>query len=183
VTDTLIDYDPNDTGDIPPIDDLGIEATRDLSSHARRRDTTGEATQNLGPYSEFARRIRRPASDETAKMKLVDVPLGLSTGDLAPYWDIEPDSTVTFGVVYQAAATIDGELRPAAPGPFPVPLPPDPKPDPKPGYAGRHRLGLRGRAARGLRAPLWARVAIGAGLIVLAGAYAGLVLAALAVFW
>jgi hypothetical protein len=182
MTDVLLDYDPNDTGDIPPLPgetrtriDLG-EKTRDLSARRQRRDTTDEATRNLGPYVEFSHPIRRPISDVTAKTVLVDAPLGLSPGDLAPYWDIEPDSTVTFGVVYQAAATIDGELRPAAPGPLPSPLPPPPPPAPQPSdYAGRHRLTWNGRVRR---------VLTGMGVVGLAlvAIWAGLTLAAVAVF-
>jgi hypothetical protein len=95
MTDTLLDYDPNDTGEIARIqtpttdlvtgeihhiDDLGLEPTRNLA--AERDRLLGEQTQNIGPYAEFSRPIRRP--DLTGELPaLIDVPLGLSGGNLA----------------------------------------------------------------------------------------------------
>lgn len=181
MTDVLLD--PNDTGEIPPPPgqtrtriDLG-EKTRDLSDRRNRRDTTDEATRNLAHEIAGLPPRRRPASNEAAKTRLIDAPLGLAGENFgSPRWDIELDSTVMFGVVYQAAATLDGDLRPAAPGPRPTgPLPPNPPPTPQKGYAGRHRLSWGGRVRRLLAGMGVVGLALGA-------IWAGLILAAVAVF-
>ena len=170
--------DRADSGEIPHIDDLGIGATRDLSGHVGRRDTTDECTRNLAHEIAGLPPRRRPVSNENTKTRLIDSPLGLSGDNFGrPRWDLEPDSTLVFGVVYHAAATIDGDLRPAAPGPFPTPLPPTPPPapQPQPGYAGRHRLTF-GRRMRRLLAGLGV---VGAALVAI---WLGLFVAGLAVF-
>jgi hypothetical protein len=87
MTDTLLDYDPNDTGEIARIetpatdlatgeihhiDDLGLEPTRNLA--AERDRLLGEQTQNIGPYAEFSHPIRRPAHDDTREVAPVTAP-------------------------------------------------------------------------------------------------------------
>jgi len=156
VTGTLLDYDPNDTGEIPrPV------------GETRTRIDIGETTQPID-------------------RRIVDAP----SFDAIPRRVIDMDDTVTFhipatiGVVADtqqltllgSVAGVDGELRPAAPGPFPGPLPPNPAPAPapKPGYVGRHRLSWGGRVRR-----LLARAGVAGALVV--AVWAGLVLAALVV--
>jgi hypothetical protein len=121
VTDTLIDYDPNDTGDIPPIDDLGIEATRDLSSHVHRRDTAGEHTRNLAHDIAGLPPRRRPDHDHTIEMSLIEPPLGLSHGDLEPVSGV-PTVFLTEEDV-QPADDLEGPQKPV-----PAPRPPQPAP-------------------------------------------------------
>jgi len=169
--------DRADSGEIPPIDDLGVKPIRDLSDRLHRRDTTDECTRNLAHEIAGLPPRRRPTASQTVDFTLVDAPLGLAGDNFGrPHWDIEPVDTLVFGVVYHAAATVDGELRPAAPGPLPTPLPPTPPPapQPKPGYAGRHRLTF-GRRVRRLLAGMGI---IGAALVAI---WAGLTVAALAV--
>jgi hypothetical protein len=121
MTDTLLDYDPNDTGDIPPIDDLGLDATRDLSSHAHRRDTTGEATRNLAHEIAGLPPRRRPDHDPTIEMSLIEPPLGLSHGDLAPVSGV-PAVFLTEEDM-QPADDLEGPQKPV-----PAPKPPQPAP-------------------------------------------------------
>jgi len=71
--------DRADSGEIPSFDDLGIEATRDLSAHRRRRDTTAELTQNLAHEIAGLPPRRRP--DATGEIPLlIDAPLGMLEG-------------------------------------------------------------------------------------------------------
>jgi hypothetical protein len=214
MTDTLLDYDPNDSGGItrlPGETRIRID-TADLHS-----DETGERTQNLGRYAIHA-----------------------SVVGAIPRKVIDLDDTVTFhipetiGVVADTqtltllgslTATPGGELRPAAPGPRPTgPLPPTPPPTPPSkyddpaetgvnifgglgehlpegpdNYVGRHRhpeglapvedvapavVGqyweMRRPAHERRPSPWWALgAAVAAGLAI----WAGLILAAVAVFW
>jgi hypothetical protein len=115
---------PDDSGEVARL--RGETRTRII------RADTGENTQNLGRYAIHA-----------------------SVVGAIPRKVIELDDTVTFhmpetiGVVADTetltllgslTAGLDGDLRPAAPGPRPTgPLPPNPPPAPKPGYVGRHR--------------------------------------------
>jgi hypothetical protein len=164
MTDTLLDYDPNDSGEVARLP--GEYRTR-IDAAALHSDETGENTQNLGRYAIHA-----------------------SVVGAIPRKVIELDDTVTFhipqtiGVVADTqtltllgslTATPDGELRPAAPGPKPGPLPPNPPPAPKPGYVGRHRLSWGGRARRLL-------AGMGVVGLTLGAIWAGLILAAVAVF-
>jgi len=133
------------------------------------------------------RRMRIDLGDPTQRIdpRLISAP----SFDAVPRKTFDLDDTViylpqTIGVVPDterlsllgSVAGLDGELRPAAPGPFPTPLPPTPPPAPKPepGYAGRHRLTL-GRRVRRLIAGMGI---IGAALVAI---WAGLTVAALAV--
>lgn len=179
MTEALIDH--ADSGEIPRLPgehrtriDLG-EATRDLRSF--RRDTTEEHTENLAHHIAGLPPRRRPVSDVTAEARLIDAPLGLAGANFGQPRVIDLEKTAMFGVVYNAAATVDGELRPAAPGPLPTPLPPDPQPapEPEPAYTGRHRLTL-GRRVRRFVAGMGV---VGAAVVAI---WAGLILAAAAVF-
>jgi hypothetical protein len=145
MTDTLLDYDPNDSGGITRLP--GEDRTVII------RFDTGEQTKNL-------REERDAILAATGRMRYGNVvPQSLVTGhgydpEAHPGPIVDLVDTVTFhipetiGVVADTqhltllgspTATVDGDLRPAAPGPFPVPLPPNPPPAPKPGYVGRHR--------------------------------------------
>jgi hypothetical protein len=120
MTGTLLDYDPNDTGDIPTGDiprQIGEERI------VIRRDTTGEDTRNLSHEIAGLPPRRRPAADETARMRLIEPALGLNHHDMSRV--IEIDDTVTY-----MPATI-GLAGPQDP---PPPLPPAPRPSVPPQY-------------------------------------------------
>jgi len=97
MTDTLLDYDPNDSGEISR--PVGEKLTVIL-----RRDTTGETTQNLGQYF-------RP-----------DVPF-----DAIPRRIVDLDDTVTFHSPMNVATGLTGPQIPPTPDPVPPPPPPQPK--------------------------------------------------------
>jgi hypothetical protein len=113
--------DRADSGDIHRFDDLGIEATRDLSSHARRRDTTDEATRNLAHEIAGLPPRRRPDHDPTIEMSLIEPPLGLSHGDLEPVSGV-PTVFLTEEDV-QPVEDLEGPQKPV-----PAPRPPQPAP-------------------------------------------------------
>lgn len=169
MTDTLLDYDPNDTGDIPTgrIDDLSTEPTRDLRAY---RDL-GEPTQRINPILRGDSPFPSPLRHNNT------VPDSLVTGhgydpEANPGPIIEMDNTVTFHVPDQAAAQpiaplervadetavhsildslagaragLDGELEGPQKPPPPLPKPPS---QAVPGkgrrYAGRHRKAVQG---------------------------------------
>jgi hypothetical protein len=113
--------DRADSGDIHRFDDLGIEATRDLSSHAHRRDTTDEATRNLAHDIAGLPPRRRPDHDPTIEMSLIEPPLGLSHGDLEPVSGV-PAVFLTEEDM-QPAEDLEGPQKPV-----PAPRPPQPAP-------------------------------------------------------
>jgi hypothetical protein len=182
MTDTLIDYDPNDSGEVAR-----------LPGEHRTRIDLGEATQNLNPYLV-------PSGPFPIPLRYSDaVPDSLVTGhgydpEAHPGPVVDMVDTVTFPPppLYDAqpiapwervadtaqlsllgsVAGIDGELNPPPPGPDPLPPPPPPKPR----YVGRHRLTWGGRVRR-----LLARMGVVG--VALAAIWAGLVLAAVGVFW
>jgi hypothetical protein len=143
-----------------------------------RRDTTTEDTRNLAHEIAGLPPRRRPAADETVRMRLIEPALGLNHHDMARV--IEIDDTVTFGLAgpqgpapapkpprpsvppqYDMTATVDGELVPAGPGevterlilrrsvPYVIPA------DAEPWFGARHRR----------PAPAWTRWAIGVGTL------------------
>jgi hypothetical protein len=113
--------DRADSGDIHRFDDLGIEATRDLSSHVHRRDTTDEATRNLAHEIAGLPPRRRPESDPTIGTSLIEPPLGLSHGDLEPVPGV-PAVFLTEEDM-QPADDLEGPQKPV-----PAPRPPQPAP-------------------------------------------------------
>ena len=152
MTDTLLD--PNDTGEIPR-----------LVGETRIRIDTGEATQNLAEYARVMppmAAIPRRVFDLDDTVIYMPETIGVVGLDDKPYpkppyplppnpkydlaaaqpvapWERVVD-TGRLTILGSLTAAPDGELRPAAPGPFPVPLPPTPPPAPQPsGYVGRHR--------------------------------------------
>jgi hypothetical protein len=142
-----------------------------------RRDTTGEDTQNLGKYfrpdAPFGYLRKTINIDDT----VVYMPetIGLA-GPQDPPPPLPPQPVPP---KYDMTATVDGELAPAGPGEVterlllrksvPYVIPAD------------ARRWSRARHAKTI--PPWVvRLAIAAGVVVLAGAYAGLVLAAVVVF-
>ena len=166
---------PEDTGEIPMIDTLGTEATRDLREH--RRDTTGEHTRNLAEYV-----INAPSFDAIPR-KVFDLDdtvtympqtigiVGLEGPQKPPPPLPKPPRPATpptslltaageqdvadwerivetdrLSILESLTATVDGEMVPL-PRPIPptVPVPPAP---PKPSYRGRHRLTVAGRWRR-----------------------------------
>jgi hypothetical protein len=187
--------DRADSGEIPPIDDLGIEATRDLSSHVHRRDTTGEHTRNLAHDIAGLPPRRRPDSDHTIEMALIEPPLGLSHGDLEPVSGV-PTVFLTEEDM-QPAEDLEGPQKPV-----PVPRPPQPAPTEvlsllatlggtpdmtglvpplRPARPARERarfrasqFGSRGRHARAVRPGTLVAVTV----LLTAAVYSGIVLAA-----
>jgi hypothetical protein len=153
MTDTLIDH--ADSGDI-----------HRTPGETRMRIDTGEATQRIDP------RLIKAPSYEAIPRRVIDI-----------------DDTVRFALpksinldLDELRATVDGELRPAAPGPRPTP--PLPKP---PAKADKHVLRLRKSvpyvlpddrapwsAPRHAAPPLWARLAVAAGLALALGSVLGL---------
>jgi len=159
MTDTLIDR--ADSGEIPK-----------LTGEHRMRIDLGEATQNLNPYLV-------PSGPFPIPLRHNDTtPESLVTGHgYDPEAHLGPIVDMIDTVTFHITAGVDGELRPAAPGPKPGPLPPPPpRPTtPRPGYAGRHRLTF-GRRVRRLLAGLGV---VGAALVAI---WLGLFVAGLAVF-
>lgn len=180
----ILTRDPNDSDEFP----LGIGEARTV---ILRRDTTAEHTQNLGPYGEFSRTIRRPDHDDTREMRIVETPLGLSPDDLAgpqsPPPPLPPppptkmagaDETQVHTILDSldgGHADVDGWLRPD-------------------GYVGRHRdpldrVAVQGEAAWGRLVeaakpggePRRLRVQVGVGAFVAFAAAVSVVV--LAVFW
>jgi len=156
MTDTLIDR--ADSGEIPK-----------MPGEHRIRIDLGEPTQRIDP-----RLIKAPSFDAIPR-KVFD--LDDTVTYLPQTIGVVPDPETERLSLLGSVAGVDGDLRPAAPGPFPTPLPPNPPPapQPKPSYAGRHRLTF-GRRVRRLLAGLGV---VGAALVAI---WAGLSLAALAVF-
>lgn len=194
---TILTRNPNDSDEFP----LGIGEERTV---ILRRDTTGEATRNLAPEIAGLPPRRRPAATG-AYPALVAMPLGMNHHDMTRV--IEIDETVIYRLprvvdpeterlsLLGTVAGIDGDLRPAAPGPRPGPLPPNPPPAPKPsGYAGRRRdpqdrIAVAGQrqweliteAAKPAGEPHRLRVQVGVGAFIAFAAAVTVVV--LAVFW
>jgi len=169
----LATRDPNDTGDIPrPIGEECIVI---------RRTDLGEATQNLGEYVMLApsfNAIPRRVIDIDDTVTYMPATIGLA-GPQSPPPPLPRPPRPSVPPQYDMAATVDGELVPAGPGEVterlkvrksvPYVIPAD------------ARRWSRARHAKPI--PAWVvRLAIAAGVVVLAGAYAGLVLAAVVVF-
>ena len=142
MTDLLIDYNPEDTGDIP----LGIgERTRDLSTHLRR-DTTGEATENLGKYLINApsfEAIPRRTIDLDDTVTYMPATIGMAERVV--------DETAVHTILDSLAGVrvgLDGEL--STPPTTPPPLPKPPRPAVPGRYVGRHRAVREEHPVRGL---------------------------------
>ncbi len=106
------------------------------------RTDPGEATQNLGRYHVDApsfEAIPRKVFDLDDTVTYMPETIGLAAAQPIAPWDRVLDPETQHLTLLDSMAGIDGELRPAAPGPRPGPLPPDPKPAPAPKYVGRHR--------------------------------------------
>jgi hypothetical protein len=153
MTDLLLDYDPNDTGEV-----------NRLPGETRIRIDLGEPTQRIDP-----RLISAPSFDAVPR-KVYD--LDDTVVYLPQTIGVVPDTERLS--LLGSVAGVDGELRPAAPGPKPGPLPPTPPPAPKPGYAGRHRLTF----SRRVRRLITGMGIVGAALFAI---WLGLTMAALAV--
>lgn len=192
MTDVLLH--PDDSGEVTR---LPGETARIITGVERER-LIGEATQNLGQYArpDAPFGYLRKTFDIDDTVTYMPATIGLA-GPQSPPPPLPPPPPPPPTSLYDAqpiapwervadtahltllgsVAGMDGDLRPAAPGPKPGPLPPDPQPAPapKPNYAGRHRLTL-GRRVR--------RLLAGVGVVGLAVAaiWAGLTLAAVAVF-
>jgi len=156
MTDTLIDR--ADSGEIPK-----------LTGEQRMCIDLGDPTQRIDP-----RLINAPSFDAVPR-KVFD--LDDTVTYLPQTIGVVPDPETERLSLLGSVAGVDGELRPAAPGPLPTPLPPNPPPapQPQPGYAGRHRLTF-GRRVRRLLAGLGV---VGAALVAI---WLGLFVAGLAVF-
>ena len=123
--------DRADSGEIPRIDDLGTEPTEDLRHHMHRRDTTGEATENLGRY------LRDAPSFEAIPRRIIDLddtvtymPATIGVVDQGAWERVGAADTAVHTILDSLAgarAGLDGELEgPQKPVPAPTP-PPGPK--------------------------------------------------------
>lgn len=142
----LLTTDHADSGEIPAYDTLGIEATRDLRMH--RRDTTGEATENLNKYlrgdAPFPPLRKVIEIDDTVAFRMpetigvVDLEGPQKPPPPLPKPKYDPETAVLS--LLGSVAGVDGELR-MAPLPRPIPdgMPPRPTPPKPSGYEGRHR--------------------------------------------
>lgn len=150
---------PNDSGEIARYDSLGDEPTTDLRAHLRR-DTTGEATENLGRYL-----VDNP-SFEAIPRRVFDIddtvtymPATIGIVDQAPLERVA-DETEVHTILDSLAgvrAGIDGELAGPQKPPPPLPKPPRPAaPGKQYRYVGRHRLVREEHPGRGL---LWLALA------------------------
>jgi hypothetical protein len=176
MTDLLLH--PDDSGEVTRLP--GEETVRIVGeTQTRMWIDTGEKTQRIDP------RIVDAPSFDAIPRKVFDIDDTVIYRRDAVVYDQPPTFAVVsdpeteqLTVLGSLTADITGEFHPSAPGPQPGPLPPDPQPapDPQPGYAGRHRLSWGGRVRRLL-------AGMGVVGLALAAIWAGLVIAAVAVFW
>jgi hypothetical protein len=128
MTDTLLDYDPNDTGDIPV-------------GETRIRIETGEKTQNLGRYAIHASvvgAIPRKVIDIDDTVTFHIPPTIGVVPDLADAQPVAPWERVADTQRLTILAALGDFTGPQIP-PTPDPVPPPPPPTPARGYVGRHR--------------------------------------------
>lgn len=124
MTDTLIELHPDDSGEIPALPGESIHRI----TAADRERLLGEDTRNLAHEMAGLPPRRRPEVDITSEFKLIEPPLGLSSGDLAP-------------AQLERAVDITNPTGPATP----PPVPPDgPVIPPRPAAAVTERLTLLG---------------------------------------
>jgi hypothetical protein len=198
MTDVLLDYDPNDSGEVARLP--GEETVRIVGETHTRIDL-GEATQRIDPrivaapsFDAIPRKvfdlddtvIYMPATiglagPQSPPPPLPPPPPPTSLYDAQPISPWERVADTAQLTLLGSMAGLDGELNPPPPpGPDPLPPPPPPAPKPpapkpKPRYAGRHRLTWGGRVRRLLAG----MGVVGAALVAI---WAGLTLAAVAVF-